>query len=899
MKSFGDDIYFRKQWRSYQARVLSELETHLDDHHLHIVAAPGSGKTVLGLEVVRRLNRPAVIFSPTLTIRDQWGERFTSLFCPVNFDRERSISKSLKSPKLLTLSSYQGLHSAFTGNNENLDDAEEESDVVQPQTAEPTIDKDQLIRQLNDFGVGTIVLDEAHHLRNEWWKCLLELKAKLNDPIIVALTATPPVDVNPLEWERYQTMCGAIDSEITVPELVQQRNLCPHQDYVYFSSPTGDEQKVLGEFRADVKNIVRQIFKETTFIEALKSHPYVNDPQRHLNEILEDAAFFSSIIVYVFHVQKQVPRKLMHVLGVSGKKIPPLNDEWMEILLTGCLYRYEKTFENGHGLSEEIVHSLKRIGALEKRAVRFRSTAAIKKLLSTSLSKLGSIRKIAALENRALGDQLRMVILTDYIRRADLPKTADDEKPIKRIGVVPIFEVLRRSKMNVSIGVLSGSLVILPQSAVTQFTNILQQHSIDTSRVRFVPLGCDENFVRVDSSGPVRAGVIKAVTSLFNQGGVNILVGTKSLLGEGWDAPSINSLILASFVGSYMLSNQMRGRAIRTQEGNPGKTSNIWHLICIEDAAGESSDDYAMMIRRFKSYVGVSFQDTSIQNGLGRLGIDKPPFNRSQIEAMNEKMVGRALDREGMRQRWLDAFAANESAQMIEELTSPVEFPKSLIFGKTFKAIFFAVFFLAAFIASYFAIPGDNFSFGRILRILSSVVLGIPALIFGLMSLRAVHLFIKYGPVACCVQKIGRALLESLVYTDDVKTPLRKMGVKAETLDGGAVSCRLSGATTYEKSVFLDAMQEILDPIQNPRYLLVRCSTFCGLRRRDYHAVPALLGKRKETAEYFAARWKKYLGAGRLIYTRSVEGRHLLIKARSRSLSSRLQKRSDRVNAWK
>ena len=54
---------FRRPWRDYQARVLEELEQHLDDNLLHIVAAPGSGKTVLGLEVMRRLSKPTLILA--------------------------------------------------------------------------------------------------------------------------------------------------------------------------------------------------------------------------------------------------------------------------------------------------------------------------------------------------------------------------------------------------------------------------------------------------------------------------------------------------------------------------------------------------------------------------------------------------------------------------------------------------------------------------------------------------------------------------------------------------------------------------------------------------------------------------------------------------------------------
>src|SRR5690606_9615448 len=35
----------------------------------------GSGKTLVGLEIARRIGRPAVTFSPTTTIQDQWREK--------------------------------------------------------------------------------------------------------------------------------------------------------------------------------------------------------------------------------------------------------------------------------------------------------------------------------------------------------------------------------------------------------------------------------------------------------------------------------------------------------------------------------------------------------------------------------------------------------------------------------------------------------------------------------------------------------------------------------------------------------------------------------------------------------------------------------------------------------
>ena len=68
MKTFDKAIQFCYPWRSYQQRALDELHTHLHNDKLHLVAPPGSGKTVLGLEVMLQLNKATLIMAPTLAI---------------------------------------------------------------------------------------------------------------------------------------------------------------------------------------------------------------------------------------------------------------------------------------------------------------------------------------------------------------------------------------------------------------------------------------------------------------------------------------------------------------------------------------------------------------------------------------------------------------------------------------------------------------------------------------------------------------------------------------------------------------------------------------------------------------------------------------------------------------
>lgn len=54
-------IRFSGSFRAYQQRVLDHADRHLADGHIHIVAAPGSGKTILDPELTRRLQELSLI----------------------------------------------------------------------------------------------------------------------------------------------------------------------------------------------------------------------------------------------------------------------------------------------------------------------------------------------------------------------------------------------------------------------------------------------------------------------------------------------------------------------------------------------------------------------------------------------------------------------------------------------------------------------------------------------------------------------------------------------------------------------------------------------------------------------------------------------------------------------
>lgn len=49
MNAYENILEFKGTWRNYQDRVLKASDSYLSDKKIHIVAAPGAGKTTLGI----------------------------------------------------------------------------------------------------------------------------------------------------------------------------------------------------------------------------------------------------------------------------------------------------------------------------------------------------------------------------------------------------------------------------------------------------------------------------------------------------------------------------------------------------------------------------------------------------------------------------------------------------------------------------------------------------------------------------------------------------------------------------------------------------------------------------------------------------------------------------------
>ena len=114
-----------------------------------------------------------------------------------------------------------------------------------------------------------------------------------------------------------------------------------------------------------------------------------------------------------------------------------------------------------------MIRELKSKGLIEKRKVSLCLNQAIEKMLINSVGKCESIKEIVNYEYKTMKQELRLLILTDYIRKEYERALGDESKDVNNLGVLPFFEQLRRdsakNKTAIKFGVLCGTMIIIPR----------------------------------------------------------------------------------------------------------------------------------------------------------------------------------------------------------------------------------------------------------------------------------------------------------------------------------------------------------------------------------------------------------------------------------------------------
>lgn len=890
-----NQLSFKGQWRQYQQRVLDKAESFMDDGKIHLVAAPGSGKTTLGIEFIQRFGNPTLILVPTVTIRQQWVDRIKQAFLSDDNLVEQLISQDLKRPKMITVATYQALHSAM---NQVVGDSLIEDTDDEFQQEHFDFQGFDIRKTFGDQDLGTLCLDECHHLRNEWWKSLESFHKAFPNIKMISLTATPPYEGEPALWERYISMCGEIDEEITVPELVKEGTLCPHQDYVYFAFPTKEERVQLDQFEKQKLNFLTKLSTDIDFLNTIQSSPALRN-QISDDDLLANPKYLSAILIFLRSKELPFPQRFQELL--AAKALPTFTLDWFEILLNGIIFQVPNWFGFTEEAFNQLKSDLKANGLIERNQVKLIRNKKQDVLLNQSLGKLNAVRDIFKAEYQALGNNLRQLVLTDFIRKDFQIHLGDNNAQFTQLGVLSYFESIRREMIEqswtVPVAVLTGSLVIIPTSAKEHLERL-----IPNSRLSYDVIGqlSQEDYLKVSISGSYH-DLVTALTHLFQDGYIKVIIGTKSLLGEGWDAPCVNSLILASFVGSFMLSNQMRGRAIRVWPDNPDKTSNIWHLVSInlsprkwfefqndEEKYDETlelqlyalSPDLDLLDRRMTQFLGLHYQEPTIESGIDRLDLNQITFSQKGLEKLNQNAITLSQKRQELKDRWQQALPLNEEMEVANEVEVDKQFLPVAYLNDWMKALLIS----QALAVTYFIIDlvrylivGKPFNQSLPIFLLALLVL---AIFWG-------RYFIYKSPYKR-LEIFGKAIHQALLDSGQIETEESAPRVVKDSKQAIYNAIYLKGASMREKEIFAQALTEFFAPIENQRYILKSCHKVKD--QTEFFAVPSMFEKRKADAESFLQHIQKSVGKYNLIYTRSVQGRPILLEARIKALGNKQER---------
>ncbi|MCK6470715.1 MAG: DEAD/DEAH box helicase family protein [Planctomycetes bacterium] len=925
------EIRFTGTLRPSQAQVVEVARRQLaeGERRLHVVAPPGSGKTVVGLYLwATCIRAPALVLSPNSAIQAQWAAALKHFHLDGGHGDAASLDP--QTPRLLTSLTYQAVTLPRRGGVDlnayavecwkgrlvedgqaqdlveahvwiadlqlrNKDYHDERLGFYRKEVRDRAIlDGDamkmlhassrQTLDRLKRAGIGLIVLDECHHLMGHWGRVLADAHEMLRAPVVLGLTATPPDRDGLLDEDvaRYDAFFGPIDYDVPVPAVVKDGFLAPYQDLVHFVRPTPEELAYIANADEQLLALVEDLCHASSLKEAEKDAHRCAEPlhawaARALGELRLPSGAAKDWDDFARRdpaFAEAAPR----FLKARGIALPPGVPEPAELeeneecesdplampVLVPVLDRYVRhrlrrsEDPRDHELAEKVIRRLRALGVqITERGPRA-CTSPAGRVMAYARAKALALLPILKAERAVLGDSLRAVVITDYERTSavsgELAHLLDEEAG----GAVAAFRTLLSDPETDALDpvLVTGSTVLVDDDLAPKIDAAARAWLAE--RKLAVTLDwLDERGFKVLNGGG--AGwcpqvYVMLLTELFQAGLTKCLVGTRGLLGEGWDASMVNVLVDLTTVTTSMSVNQLRGRSFRLDPGDPKKLADNWDVVCIAPEFSKGLDDYRRFIAKHKVLYGIT-DDGAIEKGVGHVHASftelRPEGLEGSMQVLNDEMLARTARRDHVRGLW-----------RIGEPYKPE--PVHAVELKDLKE----------------KRGGGGFPpFARSAEPWSARSLTLA---------------------------VGEALLDALVAAGLLKA---KRPLHAGERAGGYVRVFLEEASPEENRLFSEALQEALGPLRDPRYIIPRSvdvveqhwlsrylPEFMGKyfekRRREvvmYHAVPAVLARNKDLVKIYELHWNARVSPGEAVFAQRGEGEELLAQARRERLAPALR----------
>ncbi|MGF9755043.1 DEAD/DEAH box helicase family protein [Microvirga sp. 0TCS3.31] len=899
--------------RIHQREALEALTRAWDDAdhpRAWVVLPPGAGKTRVGLEAVARELRAhpdtrAVVLAPNTAIQAQWiaEARTTGL--------EASDDKSLTSP--LTCLTYQSL-AVF--DSEAADDVDSTTSVVD---------------RLHPNGVAlfdrvgaqprlVLVLDECHHLLEVWGRLLAELLDAVGRAHVLALTATPPESLAGEQRALVDELFGSIRYRVSVPAVVKEGHLAPFDELVWLTTPTPTEE--------DWLTSEAQRFAELTTLLTTPGFGSVGFYEWLTTRFVEPVPATTTWAALAEREADLCDSALrMHHAGLLALPVgarlreehwhAPSAEDWVRLLGDWLLRHVAESDDPADAdVLAAVKAALPSVGyQWTRRGVR-RGRSTVDRVLARSYAKPGAAAQIIAAEHAAIGERARVLVLCDHERAAaTVPVSLDGVLDAEAGSAIAALEALLTAPDTAVLHpmLVTGAVVAGSEATLRDLVAFVTGRDADLgSRLR---VETSAGAVATCTSGWTSRTWVTHVTAFFESGRTQVLVGTRGLLGEGWNARGVSTLIDLTTATTLTAVVQTRGRALRTDPTWPDKVATNWTVVCVSEAHPKGDNDWSRLVRKHQGFHGID-GDGDIVDGVAHIDASFSPFAPPPVDSfdtLNAAMLMAAADRDAIREAWevgepyqdvtlaslrvrRPTSSAVERLEVVtltpvpptwrlssDGLTTDAPVPETswrtswalaaASAGAGAASLAVGEWALVAGAAGGLATLGQSAVTGRShADDLTSWARSQVALTSGIPPLEAVAAAVADGLAAARLTTVGASALAVDVHP------------------GGEYRFRLVGSE-HDAEVFAAAFDEAIGPVGVPRYLVSRYTdaqlpnrpirTRRGARSallaaratgEAWHPVPTVLGRNATYAGHYFDAWRGWVGEGRLLTTAKPEG---------------------------
>lgn len=895
--------------RTHQRRALAAVEESWarGSRRAWVVLPPGAGKTRVGLETGRRLLDAdavarVVVLSPNTAIRGQWVTQGRSSGLDADDDRRLTAC--------LTSLTYQSL-AVF----------DPDAEVSEEGTDERLLSRlhdngRELLARLRDAGPLLLVLDECHHLLEVWGRLIAEVLAELPDARVLGLTATPPDALTGEEASLVAELFGPTVFAASIPAVVREGDLAPFAELVWLTEPTAAEQEWLGESALRFQELVTRLTDPT-----FGSVPFLTWVDRRFVERPGHAPSWAALVRAEPELTTAALR--LHHAGLVAlppgatpteeHRRPPSAGDWVRLLddwVTGAL------LAAGDARDEPVLEGLRRalpsVGhVLTRRGIRA-GRSPVDRVLARSEAKTTATAAIVRSEQLALGDGLRLLVLCDHERAtATLPADLD--------GVIDQEAGSAHAVLDAVVAEAPDALLVtgatVAGAAGTLAALVEHLAAVDPGLASGLRIEGPADHARLVGSWTSRSWV-GHVTRFFEAGGSHVLVGTRALLGEGWDARRVTGVVDLTAVTTTTAVVQTRGRALRTDPADPSKVAVNWSVVCLADGHPRGDNDWQRLVRKHAGFFGVD-ADGTVVDGVGHIDPAFSPFAPPPVgrfDEINARMLVRAEDRAAIRERWRVGEPYDDLAGRtvrIRPSVHPVSGvparlgtstrPAAVVVrerGLEVRAAAERSFWAEASVPTAWTLAVGGLPLTAFTP--WTAVAGAAAVPLGYLGRSAARRaagrrLVEAAGAPPSVGQVASAVADALLAAGLVVAGADHVHLEVEP--DGEYRVHLAGVPEQQSAVFAAALDEVLAPIASPRYVLPRwvvtdrprgwrelarigAGTQVPADGVVWHAVPTVLGTRVALARCFAQAWDHWIGGGEPVYTGSPEGAGVLASQR-------------------